>query len=385
VTEPHPGLRPTPLTAWHQAHGARLVDLAGFNLPVQYPSGVLAEHAAVREKVGLFDITHMAEILVEGPEARTFLEGLVTNKLARKGIGQVVYTAMCREDGGVLDDMLVYHLAPGRWLVVCNAVNHDKILTWLQQRLPGAGVTLRDVSFETTLIAVQGPLAPELIGRIGDLNPHGEAIAALDFYRCLCPVVDGVEWVFSRTGYTGERGYEIYLPYRAARPLWEELLAAGADLDVLPIGLAARDTLRFEMGYCLYGHELSEEVSPLEAGLGWAVKFQKDDYVGKEALQRQKADGVPRRLIGLEIDGRAIARQGATVLCGTQAVGEVTSGNFSPTLRKSLALALVATQLPDAPIQVEIRGKRFACRVVPHPFLPARVKGDPQAGRCLPA
>jgi aminomethyltransferase len=373
-------LKTTPLTAWHRAAGAKMVPFAGFEMPVQY-EGVLVEHAAVREQVGLFDITHMGEILVTGPEAGAWIEGLVTNRVGRAVPGGIVYTAMCREDGGVLDDMLVYRLADREWMIVCNAANHAKISAWLQANLPTAGVTLDDASDRTALVAVQGPDSRELLGRLGALAGRREAIAALDFYTCFACDGPGGRWIVSRTGYTGEHGYELYLPNADALPVWEELLAAGADLGVRPVGLAARDTLRFEVCYCLYGHELGEDITPLEAGIGWAVKLKKDAFVGKEALVRQKAAGVPRRLVCLEITGRGIARQDARVLQAGRDVGHVTSGTFSPTLKKALALALVEADLGDGPLAVDVRGRLIECEPTAFPFLSARTKGDPRAER----
>ncbi len=374
-------LKRTPLTDWHVAHGGKMVPFAGYAMPVQY-EGVLAEHAAVRERVGLFDITHMGEIHVDGPGAEAWLDGLVTNRVAGIPVGKVVYNAMCREDGGVLDDMLIYRLAPARWLVVCNASNHDKIAAWLTARARGAaGVTLDDASLRTALIAVQGPDAWDLTARVTALAPHRAAVEALDFYTAVELKLGGSTWVVSRTGYTGERGYEIYVPNGDALALWNELLHLGRDLGVAPIGLAARDTLRFEMAYCLYGHELAEEVTPLEAGIGWAVKLNKPAFVGRDALIRQRDAGVPRRLVGLSIAGRAIARQGAPVLSGGRQVGAVTSGTFSPTLQRALALALVETAAAGGPLEVDVRGKRFPVTPTPYPFLAARVKGDPRAAR----
>jgi aminomethyltransferase len=374
-------LKRTPLTDWHAAHGGKLVPFAGYAMPVQY-AGVLAEHVAVRERVGLFDITHMGEIHVDGPGAEAWLDGLVTNRVAGIPVGKVVYNAMCRDDGGVLDDMLIYRLAPARWLVVCNASNHDKIAAWLAERVRGvAGVTLDDASERTALIAVQGPDAWALTARVTALLPHRAAVEALDFYTAVELKLGGSTWVVSRTGYTGERGYEIYVPNGDALALWEELLHFGRDFGVAPIGLAARDTLRFEMAYCLYGHELGEDVTPLEAGIGWAVKLNKPAFVGREALIRQRDAGVPRRLVGVSIDGRAIARQGAPVLSGGRPVGAVTSGTFSPTLQCALALALVETAAAGGPLEVDVRGKSFPLTPTPYPFLAARVKGDPRAVR----
>lgn len=373
-------LRTTPLTDWHAAHGAKMVEYAGFAMPVQY-EGVLAEHETVRERVGLFDITHMGEILVSGPGAADWLESLVTNRVRKIEPGKVVYNAMCREDGGVLDDMLVYRLADEDWMVVCNAANHGKIVGWMEDHLPGDGVRMQDVSFETALIAIQGPDSGELIRRLDQLAGRGGDLDGLDFYTAFAHDGPAGRWIVSRTGYTGEHGYELYLPNADMLPVWEELLEKGADLGVAPIGLAARDTLRFEVCYCLYGHELAEDVTPLEAGIGWAVKLKKDAFIGQEALRDQKAAGVPRKVICLEMDGRGIARQDAPVLCGGRPVGKVTSGTFSPTLKKALALALVEKDLPDEALAVDIRGKAVDCHETRFPFLAARTKGEPRAER----
>ena len=380
-------LKQTPLTAWHRENGGRMVEYAGFEMPVQY-RGVLAEHAAVRQGVGLFDITHMGEILVSGAGAGAWLDGLATNRVLALPLGGVVYTAMCREDGGVLDDMLIYRLDVEEWMVVCNAANHAKIAAWLQARLAGAErVAVRDVSDATALIAVQGPAAAELMARVPALAVCADAVAALDFYTCAACDGPGGRWIVSRTGYTGERGYELYVPVADALALWETLLAQGADLGAEPIGLAARDTLRFEVAYCLYGHELAEDVTPLEAGIGWAVRLKDRAFVGRDALAAQKAAGVPRRLVGLEVlspvEGRPapIARQDAEIFVGERRVGAVTSGTKSPTLDRPLAMALIAADAIDAELEVDIRGRRAPVRTVPLPFLPARVKGDPRAER----
>ena len=377
-----PALKTTPLTDWHRAHGAKMVEYAGFAMPVQY-EGTLAEHAATRERVGLFDITHMGEIAVTGPDAGVWLDSLTTNRVASLAPGKVAYTAMCRDDGGVLDDMLVYRLGDEDWLVVCNAANHAKIATWLAAHAPTAGVTVTDRSDETALIAVQGPESRELVGRLDRLGDRADDLDASAFYTAF--TLDGPHgrWIVSRTGYTGEHGYELYLPNADALPVWEELLAGGEDLGVAPVGLAARDTLRFEVCYCLYGHELGEDVSPLEAGIGWAVKLKDRDFVGRDALAAQKRGGVPRRLVCLEMLDRGIARQGQIVRQDGREVGVVTSGTFSPTLEKALAMALVETETADGPLTVDVRGRVLACRTVPSPFLPARTKGDPRAERPL--
>ncbi len=374
-------LKTTPLTEWHVANGGKMVEYAGYRMPVQY-AGTLAEHECVRERVGLFDITHMGEILVTGSGAADWLESLVTNRVRKIDPGKVVYNAMCREDGGVLDDMLVYRLADEEWMVVCNAANHEKIVGWMKSKLPAEGVVMNDVSFETALIAIQGPSAGTLIRRLAQLEGCIADLDGLEFYHAFCHDGGAGRWIVSRTGYTGEHGYELYLPNGDALAVWEELLEKGADLGVQPIGLAARDTLRFEVCYCLYGHELGEDRTPLEAGIGWAVKLKKKiGFVGQEALVAQKAAGVPRRIICIEMDGRGIARQDAPVLCGGNPVGMVTSGTFSPTLKKALALALVDSGLPEEPLAIEIRGKSVECHETTFPFLSARTKGDPLAER----
>ncbi len=376
-------LKATPLTAWHHEHGAKMVPFAGYEMPVQY-RGVLAEHEAVRQRVGIFDITHMGEIEVTGPAAEGWLDHLATNRIAGMAIGKVVYTAMCKPDGGVLDDMLVYRLGAEEWLVVCNAANHEKIINWLSGHLPDHGVLLNDISAQTALIAVQGPDSEELLGRIQQLQNQVDKIGSLNFYTAFTIEGPAGRWLVSRTGYTGERGYEIYLPNSDALAVWEELLAQGRDLGVEPIGLGARDTLRFEVCYCLYGHELAEDITPLEAGISWAVKLKKADFIGKDALVAQKQQGVPRKLVCLALDDRGIARQGAPVLQGGNPIGTVTSGTFSPTLKRALALALVQVPLLEAELFLDVRGKQLACHTVPFSFLPARTKGDPRSERNLP-
>lgn len=376
-------LKKTPLTDWHASHGARMVEFAGYEMPVQY-EGVLAEHAIVREKVGLFDITHMGEIYITGSGARSWISGLITNSLKKSVPGKIVYNAMCKKDGGVLDDMLVYCLEEERWLIVCNAANHRKITDWLKENLPGEGVVMDDQTDSIAMIAVQGPVARELVERLDTLEGRANEIEALDFYTAFTHEGPSGEWLVSRTGYTGEHGYELYLPYADAMACWEELLAKGEEFGVAPIGLAARDTLRFEVCYCLYGHELGEDITPLEAGISWAVKMKKKGgFIGLEALRAQRENGVPRQIICLELDGKGIARQDARVLVHGKDVGYVTSGTFSPTLKKALALALVEKELPEGELVVDVRGRHIPCHTVAFPFLAARTKGDPTAERSL--
>ncbi len=376
-------LKKTPLTDWHASHGARMVEYAGYEMPVQY-EGVLAEHAIVREKVGLFDITHMGEIYVTGSGARDWISGLITNSLKKSVPGKVVYNAMCKKDGGVLDDMLVYCLEEERWLIVCNAANHEKIVGWLEENIPQDGVTMDDQTANIAMIAVQGPVARELVERLDTLDGRSGDIEALDFYTAFTHDGPGGEWLVSRTGYTGEHGYELYLPYADAMACWVELLTKGEEFGVAPIGLAARDTLRFEVCYCLYGHELGEDITPLEAGINWAVKMKKKGgFIGLDSLLAQRENGVPRQIVCLELDGKGIARQDARVLVGGVDVGYVTSGTFSPTLKKALAMALVEKELPEGELVVDVRGRHIPCHTVAFPFLSARTKDDPRADRSL--
>ena len=356
-------LRRTPLTAWHEHNGGKMVDFAGYLMPVQY-EGVMAEHRAVRNTCGLFDISHMAEIAVRGPGARAALDRLVTNQITTLAAGRALYTALCNERGTVLDDLLVYCLGQDDFLVVANASNHDKVVAWMHDHL-GAGASMEDETDATALLAVQGPRAPEVMRAWSRLSAVRPQVEALGYYRAFRAALGGVECVFSRTGYTGERGFEIYVPARHAPAFWEELLAAGRAFDLTPVGLGARDTLRLEAGYCLYGHELDEATTPFEAGISWVVKLEGRDFLGRDALARQKQAGVPRKLVGLCFEGRAIARQGAAVMVGERAVGAVTSGTFSPSLEKGIALARIDAAAAG-PLQVDIRGKR-------HPAFPSDV------------
>lgn len=365
-------LKKTPLTEWHREHGGRLVDFAGYEMPVRY-EGVVAEHKRVREHCGLFDVSHMGEIELRGEGARSNVHRLVTNNVQKLEAGHVLYTAMCRDDGGVLDDLLVYCLDDQRFLVVCNAANHGKVVSWVSAHLDD-GVVLQDRTEEIALFALQGPSSLEVLRRWKRLEPHLGAVESLDYYRALEIGLDGVAVLLSRTGYTGERGYELYLPALHALSLWEELLEAGRDAGLAPIGLGARDTLRLEAGYSLYGHELAEDVLPYEAGIGWVVKLKAGDFLGRDALARAKEEGITRRTVALRLGGRNIPRQGSRVLHDEREVGVVTSGSFSPTLQRGIALARVEADVVDEPLSVDIRGRVAEAERVRLPFVPSRVK-----------
>ncbi len=357
-----PAPRKTPLNAVHRELGAKMVDFSGWDMPLSY-EGIVPEHRAVRQAVGIFDVSHMGRFQVCGPRAEAFLDHMVTNRVAGIANGQAVYSALCYENGGTVDDLIVYRLGAADYLLVVNASNIDKDFAWLvAHRVPD--VEIENISVETALIAVQGPRAPELVGRAA-----GGAVDDIRYYRFRRGRVFGADAVIARLGYTGEDGYEIMIDADRAAGVWRELMQAGADLGVCPAGLGARDTLRFEAGLCLYGHELTPEIGPLEAGIGFAVKLEKE-FLGAAALRRQLEAGVPRRLVGVKMEGPRIPRQGQAVQHRGERVGDVTSGMFAPTLDGAYALALVASEgvNPGDRVEVMIRDQGFPATVVPKPF-----------------
>lgn len=361
--------RPTPLRAVHQEAGGRLVDFAGWELPVQF-EGIRAEHRLVREGVGLFDVSHMGRVSVRGAGAGGFLDGLLPYDITRLRAGRMAYTVLCNHDGGAIDDLVVYRLAAQEYLLVINASRATMDLDWIRAHASRTGV--RDVEIvERTageaMIAVQGPKAEDLVAAtVSDEAP------GLGFFGCLTPAAHR-DWLLSRSGYTGEDGFEIICPAAAAAPLWAAMCAAGAR----PAGLAARDTLRLEAGLCLYGNELSEATTPLEAGLGWTLALDKNsDFPGRDALRRQRQAGVRRRLVGLRLLEKGIPRAHQAVLEGERAVGEVTSGTHSPTLNRGIAMAYVDVGIAATGrrLHVSSRGRRLEAQVVEIPFVPARVR-----------
>lgn len=366
-------LRTTPLTAWHQAHGGKLVEFAGYHMPVRYQEGVIAEHQAVRQRCGIFDVSHMGELEIRGADARSAVDRLVTNDVTKLEVGQVLYSAMCRPTGVVLDDVLVYCLGEEHFMIVCNASNHAKVAAWVGGQLQGDAL-LDDQTLATALFAVQGPASLDVLRAWPRAQHHLGRLAQLDYYRCVFLDFDGIEILISRTGYTGERGYELYLPVAHAVAVWEELIVAGTAHGLVPIGLGARDTLRLEAGYSLYGHELDEETTPLEAGIGWVVKLGTSDFIGRDALVAQKEQGVPRRTVALSLAGRNIPRQGSPVLHEGRAVGAITSGTFSPVLEHGIGLARIESAAAGGPLAVELRGQAIEADTVKLPFVPSRVK-----------
>lgn len=360
----------TPLYDRHVALGARIIDFAGFAMPVQY-TGVLAEHRAVRESAGIFDLSHMGELLVTGPDARANLQFLTTNDVSKLEPGQAQYTFLCNDRGGVVDDVILYYLQDETYLMVPNAANIEKDLAWIRARLQGR-VSVRDQSDETALIAVQGPEAAGIVAAAA-----GRDLSDLPPFHCRMVRISQSQALVSRTGYTGEDGFELYVEAEAAPGLWDRLLEAGGS-RLTPAGLGARDTLRLEARLPLYGNELSEDRSPLAAGLAFAVKLDKGDFVGRDALLAEKEQGSPSKLVGFEMLERGVPRRGYAVWHDGRAVGEVTSGAFSPTLEKDIGMGYVPAALasPGVEVEIEIRGKLKRARIIQGRFLAGRARGS---------
>jgi aminomethyltransferase len=345
-----------------------MVDFGGWEMPVQY-SGVIAEHQAVRTTAGLFDVSHMGEIEVRGSSAQDFLQYVTTNDLTKLTNGQVQYSALCYEHGGVVDDLTLYRISSEHFMLCVNAANISKDLAWLQS-LAATGhytdLTISDCSDNYGLLALQGPLAQPILTLLSFVNLDG-----LAYYHFRPGTVAGIDLLISRTGYTGEDGFELYCPADSTEKLWQELLRAGTPLGLLPCGLGARDTLRLEKAYALYGHEISAEILPLEARLGWITKLDKGDFVGRSALLKARQLGIPRQLIGLKLTVPGVPRQGYPVTCDGRTVGHVTSGTSSPTLKQGIALALVDRKAVASgqTWQIEIRRRAKDAEKVSLPFV----------------
>lgn len=359
-------LKRTPLFSLYKEYGGKTIDFGGWELPVQF-SSIKEEHEAVRTKAGLFDVSHMGEVEVKGTGSLAYLQKVVTNDVSKLKDGGAQYTAMCYENGGTVDDLLVYKITENHYLLVINASNIEKDYNWLQSHLD-EDVTIENLSEKTAQLALQGPLAEQVLQKL----VHGTQLNEIGFFKFQQEVnIAGKPALVSRTGYTGEDGFEIYCSSDDAVALWHEILSAGKEEGVLPCGLGARDTLRFEANLALYGQELSPEISPLEAGIGFAVKLNKEtDFIGKAALLAQKTNGVPRKIAGIEMIDRGIPRHGYLVFNGDKLIGEVTTGTQSPTLKKNIGLALIESEYAGtgSEVEVEIRGKRLKAKVVPTPF-----------------
>ncbi|HJT21475.1 MAG TPA: glycine cleavage system aminomethyltransferase GcvT [Nitrospira sp.] len=357
----------TPLYQQHRLAGAKLIDFAGWEMPIHY-SGVIDEYQTVRSSVGLFDVSHMGRITVSGTGACAFLERITTNAVSTLAIGQARYGMVCNDRGGIKDDVFVYRTEDDAFLLCVNASNRVKILDWLrQQHRNGAHSAIEDRTTETAQIAIQGPHSRAILARlsaneIGDLRLHRSCEGRVADIPCF----------IARTGYTGELGYELNVESSQATELWNRLLEAGRTQGIKPAGLGARDLLRLEMGYLLYGNDINEETTPLEAGAEWAVNFHKGDFIGVQALAAQKEAGITRQLVAFELSEKGVPRQGFAILAPAthQRLGEVTSGNFSPRLQKGIGLGYVSAvhAIPGNTILIDIRGKRIGATVVKPPF-----------------
>jgi aminomethyltransferase len=359
----------TPLYGEHLRNGAKMVDFAGWEMPIQY-SSIIKEHRQVRESAGLFDVSHMGEIEIVGSDAIDFADYLVTNYVNKLKNGQICYTPMCNKKGGIIDDFLVYRMANNKVLFVVNASNTDKDFKWIKSQKDKFEVEINNKSDEIAQLALQGPRAQELLSAISQID-----LETVDFYHFTQGRVSGIETLLSRTGYTGEDGFELYVNSEAAIPLWRKILEIGNEKEILPAGLGARDTLRFEATYMLYGNDLNETITPLEAPLKWTVKFEKD-FIGKKALLEQKEKGITRKLRGLEIKDKAIPRHEQKVYLNNKEIGWISSGMFAPTLKKSLALAFIdkGTAKTGTSVEVEIRKKKVEAEIVKLPFYRGSVK-----------
>jgi aminomethyltransferase len=358
-------LKKTPLNEQHRELGGKMVDFGGWDMPVQYEAGVIAEHMATREKAGLFDVSHMGEIWVEGEDAIPFVNRITTNDVTKLVDGQAHYSALTNEKGGVVDDLLVYRFDEGKLLLVVNASTTEKDWDWITSHVKDEAITLTNASADYCQIAVQGPLAREIAQKFTDVN-----LSEIKYYHFTVDTFDGVDAIISRTGYTGEDGFEVYANREHAVKLWNDLLEYGERFGILPAGLAARNTLRLESAMSLYGHELSDDISPLEAGLGWICKLNKGDFVGREPMAKLKEEGLKRKLVGFEMVDKGIARDEMDVYVGDEKVGVVTSGSPAPFLKKNIGLAFVPTEFAKTgqEITIDVRGKKLAAVVVPTPF-----------------
>lgn len=363
-------MKQTPLYENHVELKGKIIDFGGWALPVEY-SGILAEHEAVRTKAGLFDVSHMGEITVKGQDAEKFVQMIVTNDISVLTDNQIAYTTMCYPDGGVVDDLLVYKYNNENYLLVVNASNSDKDYEWFKRNEFG-NVTIENVSSDYALLALQGPIAQDILQKLANVD-----LNEIEYYRFRDNVeVGGIKTLVSRTGYTGEDGFELYFAPGDAPKMWNLLLETGKEDGLIPAGLGARDTLRFEATLPLYGHELEKDITPLEAGLGFCVKLAKDDFIGKEKLAEQKAEGLKRKIVGFEMVDRGIPRSHYDVYADGNKIGHVTTGSFSPTLKKNIGLALIESSFAKegTEIEIAIRNKNLKAVVIKKPFYSRKKK-----------
>ena len=368
MTAPALQLKKTALNGVHRRLGGRMVEFGGWDMPVQYPAGTVSEHLRTRTHAGLFDVSHMGEIDVRGTSAIAFVNSLVSNDASKLVDGQAQYSALTTPEGTVIDDLLVYRFAEDHLLLVVNAGTTDKDWDWIMSHRGDESVELKNVSADYCQIALQGPDALSILQLLTTV-PLDE----IKYYHFTEDKVDGVEAIVSRTGYTGEDGFEVYAAAEKAEQLWNKILDAGKygeEYGVLPCGLAARNTLRLEAGMCLYGHEIDEATTLLEANLGWICKLNKGEFIGRERLQRQKEEGLKRKLIGFEVTDRGVARDGQEVLINGRPVGRVTSGSPAPFLKENIGMAYVPAEFANEgrTIEIDVRGRLVSAQIVPLPF-----------------
>ena len=339
-----------------------MVEFAGFLMPLQYTS-IMAEHRRVRSTVGVFDVSHMGEIEFWGEGALEFLQRMTINDVSRLAVNQAQYSAMCYQDGGIVDDLLVYRF-PDHYMMVVNAANTEKDYQWLKEHQP-PDVEIKNVSDQITLLAVQGRKSQPTLQKLTPLD-----LSTIRYYHFREGMLADIPMVISRTGYTGEDGFELYIDRKHSQRVWDAVMEAGREFNIEPVGLGARDTLRLEMKYCLYGNDIDQTTNPLEAGLGWLIKFDKGDFIGREALLKIKERGLTRRLVGFRMEVRAIPRHGYLIFKGDQRVGHVTSGAFSPCLGVGIGMGYVKREFSEVGSELEIliRGERARARVVETPF-----------------
>ena len=352
----------------HKQHGAKMVSFAGFEMPIQYPAGIIAEHMSVRKDIGVFDVSHMGEVEIRGPQALDYVQKISINDASKLVPNKAQYSAMCYADGGIIDDMLVYHRGD-HYMLVINGACAEKDIGWMHEQAQGMDVTVNDVSDEINLLAVQGPKSLEALQTLTDVN-----LSEIPYYGFADGNLAGLNMIISRTGYTGELGFELYFrgDEKVCEQIWNALFEAGASHGIQPVGLGARDTLRLEKGYCLYGNDINQETNPLEAGLGWITKLAKGSFNGSDAIAKVKAEGPSRKLIAFKVVAeKFIARQHYPIHHVGNPVGEVTSGNISPILNVGIGLGYVPTALaePGTIIQISARGKEFDAEVVKLPFV----------------
>ena len=357
-------MKRTPFFDIHQKAGGKIVPCGGYEMPVQY-AGIMEEHKTVRNAVGVFDVSHMGEFFAAGAQALPFLQKITVNDVSKLTPGKAQYSAMCYEDGGIVDDLLIYMLAENSYMIVVNASNIDKDWEWMKKHCPSE-VTFENKSDGTALLAVQGPKSLLTMQKLTSAD-----LSSIPYYHFVQGNLAGIDMIISRTGYTGELGFEIYFDVRHGEKIWNAIFDAGKEFGIAPIGLGARDTLRLEMGYCLYGNDIDQTTNPIEGGLGWITKLAKGEFIAKPVLERTKADGPKRKLVGMMLHEKAVPRHGYPLMASGASVGVVTSGTFSPTLEKGIAMGYVNASHAEigSKIQIDVRGKFIDATIVTLPFL----------------